>query len=59
MSEEKLNQLIKTLEDTAAELLERDDENNSHTFAKGITFSVAMIKNYMKDGEVKEWQGKK
>ena len=46
---EHLEKLINALEATAAELLERDDENNSHAFAKGITFSVAMIKNYMKE----------
>ena len=46
-------ELITELETTAAELLEREDENQSHTFAKGITFSVAMIKNFMKE-EVEE-----
>ena len=50
---ENLEELINALETTAAELLEREDENQSHTFAKGITFSVAMIKNFMKE-EVEE-----
>ena len=48
---EALNEIIKNLETTSSELLEREDENNSHAFAKGITFSVAMIKNYLKEVE--------
>lgn len=48
---EAWDEIIKHLETTAKDLLEREDEKQSHAFAKGITFSVSMIKNHMKEVE--------
>lgn len=48
---EAWDEIINHLEATAKELLDREDEKQSHAFAKGITFAVAMIKNHMKEVE--------
>ena len=49
-----IEEAIKHLETTAKELLDREDVNQAHAFAKGITFSVAMIKNHMEEAERSE-----
>lgn len=48
---EAWDEVVKHLETTASELIEREDEKHSHAFAKGITFAVAMIKNHLKGVE--------
>ena len=48
---EAWDEIINHLEATAKELLDREDEKQSHAFAKGITFAVSMIKNHMKEVE--------
>lgn len=48
---EAWDEVIKHLESTAKELLDRADEKQSHAFAKGITFAVSMIKNFLKEVE--------
>lgn len=48
---EAWDEIIKHLETTAKELLDRENEKQSHAFAKGITFAVSMIKDHLKEVE--------
>lgn len=49
--EEMIDEVITHLKTTRDELLARENEKQSHAFAKGITFSISMINAHLKEVE--------